>query len=127
MGTLSRPPGKAMYVAPRPDWDWLRIEQRKLYTRSEQQVDYVFRKLWGLITDPRNLRMALARVAGNRGRRTAGVDGVTVGNVAKREEAFIAELRSELRSGAYRPSPVRRVLIPKIGAPGSFAPWAFPP
>ena len=33
MGTPSRPPGKAMYVAPRPDWDWLRIEQRKLYTR----------------------------------------------------------------------------------------------
>jgi hypothetical protein len=35
MGTASRPPGKAMYVAPRPDWDWLRIEQRKLYTRSD--------------------------------------------------------------------------------------------
>ena len=65
MGTPSKPPGKAMYVAPRTDWDWLRIEQRKLYTRSEQHVDYVFRKLWGLITDPRNLRMALARVAGN--------------------------------------------------------------
>ena len=76
MGTASKPPGKAMYVAPKPDWDWLRIEQRKLYARSEQQVDYVFCKLWGLVTDPRNLRMALARVAGNRGRRTAGVDGV---------------------------------------------------
>ena len=39
MGAASKPPGKAMYVAPRPDWDWLRIEQRALYTRSEQQVD----------------------------------------------------------------------------------------
>jgi RNA-directed DNA polymerase len=126
MGTASRPPGKAMYVAPRPNWDWLRIEQRKLYARSEKQVDYVFRKLWGSITDARNLRMALARVAGNRGRRTAGVDGVTVGSVSKRVEAFIAELRSELRSGAYRPSPVRRVLIPKIGAPGKFRPLGIP-
>lgn len=126
MGTASKPPGKAMYVAPRPDWDWLRIVQRKLYARSEQQVDYVFRKLWGLVTDPRNLRMALARVAGNRGRRTAGVDGVTVGHVAKRAVDFIAELRSELRSGAYRPSPVRRVLIPKIGAPGKFRPLGIP-
>jgi len=126
MGTASKPPGKAMYVAPRPDWDWLRIVQRKLYARSEQQVDYVFCKLWGLVTDPRNLRMALARVAGNRGRRTAGVDGVTVGHVAKRVEAFIAELRSELRSGAYRPSPVRRVLIPKIGTPGKFRPLGIP-
>ncbi len=121
-----KPPGKAMYVAPRPDWDWLRIEQRKLYARSEQNVDYVFCKLWGLVTDPRNLRLALARVAGNRGRRTAGVDGVTVVHVAKRVEDFIAELRAELRSGAYRPSPVRRVLIPKIGAPGKFRPLGIP-
>ena len=126
MGTAPKSPGKAMYVAPRPDWDWLRIVQRKLYTRSEQEVDYVFRKLWGLVTDPRNLRMALARVAGNRGRRTAGVDGITAGRVTRRAEAFIAELRAELRSGAYRPSPVRRVLIPKIGAPGKFRPLGIP-
>jgi len=122
MGTAPRPPGQAMYVAPRPDWDWLRIEQRKLYARSEKDVDYVFCKLWGLVTDARNLRMALARVAGNRGRRTAGVDGITMGSVARRAEAFIAELRAQRRSGAYRPSPVRRVLIPKIGAPGKFRP-----
>ncbi len=126
MGTASRPPGKAMYVAPRTDWDWLRIEQRKLYARSEQDVSYVFEKLWGLVTDPRNLRMALARVAGNRGRRTAGVDGVTVGSVAKRAEEFVAEIRTELRSDVYRPEPVRRVLIPKIGAPGRFRPLGIP-
>jgi retron-type reverse transcriptase len=41
--------------------------------------------------------MALARVAGNRGRRTAGVDGITVGNVTKRAEAFIAALRWKFR------------------------------
>lgn len=126
MSTASKPLGKAMYVAPRPDWDWLQSEQRKLYARSEKQVDYVFCKLWGLVTDPRNLRMALARVAGNRGRRTAGVDGITVGRVVKRVDAFVAELRSELRSGAYRPLPVRRVLIPKIGAPGKFRPLGIP-
>ena len=126
MGTASKPPGKAMYVAPRTDWDWLRNEQRKLYTRSEKHVDYVFRKLWGLVTDARNLRMALARVASNRGRRTAGVDGITVGHVSKRADEFVAALRSELRSGAYRPAPVRRVLIPKIGAPGKFRPLGIP-
>jgi group II intron reverse transcriptase/maturase len=126
MGTPLKPPGKAMYVAPRPDWDWLRIVQRKLYTRSDQEVDYVFRKLWGLVIDPCNLRMALARVVGNRGRRTAGVDGITAGKVTSRAEAFIAEVRTELRSGAYRPSPVRRVLIPKIGAPGKFRPLGIP-
>ena len=126
MGTASKSPGEAMYVAPRPDWDWLRIEQRKLYARSEEQVNYAFCKLWGLVTDARNLRMALARVASNRGRRTAGVDGITVRHVTKQTETFIAELRSELRSGAYRPSPVRRVLIPKIGTPGKFRPLGIP-
>jgi retron-type reverse transcriptase len=126
MSTGSKPPGKAMYVAPRPDWDWLRIAQRTLYTRSEKDAAYVFRKLWGLVTDPRNLRTALTRVASNRGRRTAGVDGITVARLSNRTEAFIAELRAELRSGAYRPSPVRRVLIPKIGAPGKFRPLGIP-
>ena len=126
MSTATKSPGKAMYVAPRTDWDWLRSVQRTLYKRSEEHVDYVFRKLWGLVTDPRNLRMALARVAANRGRRTAGVDGITVGRIAKRAEDFITQVRTELRSGAYRPSPVRRVLIPKIGAPGKFRPLGIP-
>jgi hypothetical protein len=97
MGTVSQPPGKAMYVALKSDWDWLRSEQRKLYAQSDKQVDYVFGKLWGLVTDARNLRMALARVAGNRGRRTAGVDGVTVGKIAKRVDEFI--VRVSTRAG----------------------------
>jgi retron-type reverse transcriptase len=80
-----------MYAAPRPDWDWLLNAQRKLYTRNKGDVGYVFRKVWGLITDPRNVRMALGRVAGNRGRGTAGVDGVTVGALANRENEFVAE------------------------------------
>jgi RNA-directed DNA polymerase len=88
----------------------------------------VFRKLWGLMTDPRNLRLALGRVARNRGRRTAGVDGFTVRSVvAKGVDAFVDEVRKELRAGAFRPSPVRRVLIPKPGQPGKFRPWASRP
>ena len=127
MRRASKPPEQAMYVAPQSDLDWLRNEQRKLYTRSKEHLDYVFCKLWGLITDPRNLRAAFARVARNRGRRTAGVDGITVRNVlVGGAEAFVASARAELRSGAYRPSPVRRVLIPKAGQPGKTRPLGIP-
>ncbi|MBL8740062.1 MAG: group II intron reverse transcriptase/maturase, partial [Myxococcales bacterium] len=114
-------------MAPRSDLDWLRSEQRKLYARSEKAIDYVFRKLWGLVTDLRNLRPALARVTRNRGARTSGVDGVTVRKLLKRGgDVFLAELRAELRSGQYKPSPVRRVQIPKPGQPGKFRPLGIP-
>ena len=79
------------------------------------------------MTDPRNLRLAFGRVARNRGRRTAGVDGITVWRVAARgDDAFVDEVRKELRSGGFRPSPVRRVLIPKPGQPGKFRPPGIP-
>jgi group II intron reverse transcriptase/maturase len=117
-----------MYVAPELDKSWLQSEQRKLYRRSWNNPVFVFRKLWGLITDLRNLRVALARVARNRGRRTAGADGITVGKLlaAQGGERFVEMLRDELRSGNYRPSPARRVLIPKRGQPGKFRPLGIP-
>ncbi len=128
MSATSEPLGKAMYVASTLDKSWLQTERKKLYERSLKAPDYVFQKLWGLITDPHNLRMAVARVAQNKGRRTAGVDGVTVRAVlgSTGADAFVAAVRAELRSGAYRPSPVRRVLIPKPGQPGKFRPLGIP-
>ncbi len=127
MRVTSKPLGKAMYVASQLDKSWLQSERKKLYRRSLENPDYVFCKLWGLVTDLRNLRMAVARVSRNRGRRTAGVDGRTVRKVlADGVGAFVEKLRAELRSGAYRPSPVRRVLIPKPGQPGKFRPLGIP-
>jgi RNA-directed DNA polymerase len=78
MNAAGGPLGQAMYVASRDDRLWLQSMQRKLYERSREKPDYVFEKLWGLVTDPRNLRIALARVHRNRGARTAGIDRVTV-------------------------------------------------
>jgi len=127
MRATSGPQGQATYMASILDGEWLLNEQRKLHTRSRENPDYVFCKLWGLITDLRNLRCAFARVSGNRGRRTAGVDGITVRRVlAQGIDAFVADLRAELRSGNYRPLPVRRVLIPKPGQPGKTRPLGIP-
>jgi retron-type reverse transcriptase len=41
-------------------------------------------------------------------------------------EAFLQELRDDLRSGRYRPSPCRRKWIPKPGKPGQFRPLGIP-
>lgn len=73
------------------------------------------------------LRHAWRRVASNRGGRTAGIDGVTVGRNRNGigEQCFL-EVQAELRSGAYPPSPARRKLIPKAGKPGQFRPLGIP-
>ena len=127
MPSTSAPLGKAMYVASEDDRLWLQSVQRKLYARSRERPDYVFEKLWGLVTDPRNLRIALARVQRNRGARTAGVDGITVRKALRLGDArFLEEIRKELRAGTHRPMPARRVLIPKAGHPGKFRPLGIP-
>jgi RNA-directed DNA polymerase len=116
-----------MYVATASERAWLLTEQRKLYERSRMSPEYIFCKLWGLLTDPRNLRMAVARVSRNKGKRSPGVDGKTLRMaLAPGVDALVDEVRTALRSGAFVPSPARRVLIPKAGHPGKFRPLGIP-
>ena len=116
-----------MYIATEDDSLWLQIVQGKLYAQSRHNPDYVFKELWGLVSDPRNLRIALQRVQRNRGARTADIDRVTVRPIVQKDvDSFIAEVRQGLRDGSFRPSPVRRVFIPKAGKPGAFRPLGVP-
>lgn len=116
-----------MYIASEDDRLWLQSVQRKLYARSRENSDYLFRELWGLVTDLRNLRNAFARVQRNRGARSAGIDRITVRKVVRQGvEPFLVAVRKDLRDGLFQPSPVRRVLIPKPGKPGSFRPLGIP-
>ncbi|MBU6296961.1 MAG: group II intron reverse transcriptase/maturase [Alphaproteobacteria bacterium] len=111
----------------RADETWVLGVQRKLYQWSKANPDDQWRDMWGWFTDPRMLRSAWRRVSANKGGRTAGVDGMTVGRIRKRgEDRFLAGLQAELRSGAYRPSPARRKLIPKAGKPGQFRALGIP-
>ena len=107
---------------------WLLNVQRKLYQWSQANPAEPYRDLWNWVTDPRNLRCAWRRVASNRGARTPGIDGVTVGRIRRDqgEAAFLTALREELRTGSFRPSPCRRRLIPKRGKPGEFRPLGIP-
>jgi RNA-directed DNA polymerase len=110
------------------DEAWILSVQCKLHQWSKANPDDSWRDMWGWLTDLRMLRHAWRRVASNRGRRSAGVDGMTVGDIQRRggEHRFLERLQTELRSGAYRPSPSRRKLIPKAGKPGQFRPLGIP-
>jgi RNA-directed DNA polymerase len=61
--------------------------------------------------------VAWDRVPGNKGARTAGIDGQTVSYVqtVRGVEGFLDELRSQLRDRSFRPLPVRERMIPKAG------------
>lgn len=112
----------------RADEVWLLSVQRKLYQWSRTYPEDSYRDLWNWITDIRNLRCAWRKIALNKGRRTAGVDGMTVAGIraAMGTELFVEQLRSDLKDGKYQPSPSRRKLIPKPGKPGKFRPLGIP-
>ena len=58
-----------------------------------------------------NLRRAWKRVKGNKG--AEGVDGLDIGQTGQHLVTAWPEIRERLLRGTYRPSPVRRVTIPK--------------
>lgn len=62
---------------------------------------------------PETLRASFARVKANKG--SAGVDHQTTETYEKDLEENLAGLGRKLREGAYRPSRIRRVWIPKPG------------
>src|SRR5690242_20401791 len=57
-----------------------------------------------------NCKQALQRVKANKG--SAGVDGMTVQQLAEHLKQHWPAIREQLLSGTYRPQPVRRVEIP---------------
>jgi RNA-directed DNA polymerase len=74
------------------------------------------------VVRPATLEAAWQRVARNKG--AAGVDGQSVERFAYQSERYLLELHTELKAGTYRPSPVKRVEIPK--ADGKTRPLGIP-
>jgi group II intron reverse transcriptase/maturase len=58
-----------------------------------------------------NLLKAMKRVKANKG--AAGIDGMDIDQTVEYLKHHWSRIRSELLAGTYRPSPVRRVVIPK--------------
>src|SRR4051812_36775048 len=91
--------------------------QRKLHKWASDDQQRRFSDLHNLVCDPVTLMVAWRRVRGNRGSRSAGIDGQTAYEIEVRQgvERFLGELREELRSGTFRPLAVKERAIPKRG------------
>jgi RNA-directed DNA polymerase len=108
--------------APWPDakmaWSGVLKIQTKLHQWATDDPGRKFDDLWNLVCDSGVLVEAWHRVRSNRGARTAGVDGEIAHYVTavRGEQAFLSELRDELKTRRFQPSPVRQVTIPKPGS-----------
>jgi RNA-directed DNA polymerase len=89
--------------------------QSKLHRWAVADGRRRFDDVFNLVADPAFLLVAWDRVRGNRGARTAGVDGQTPLSIALRVgvEEFLGGLRASLKDRSFVPLPVRERMIPK--------------
>jgi RNA-directed DNA polymerase len=87
--------------------------QAKLHQWAVAGPDRRFDDLFNLVYDPAFLVVAWARVRGNRGARTAGVDGVVPRSIVFSAGAMLDQLREDLKACRFDPHPVRQKDIPK--------------
>jgi RNA-directed DNA polymerase len=116
---------KARSVSRARGVDRVRALQRVLYRCAKQDRDRRFHALYDKVARGDVMWRAWGEVRANRG--AAGVDGVTIDDVVRSGVGdFLDELAARLRTGTYRPRPLRRVHIPKPGRPGQSRPLGIP-
>jgi len=93
----------------------VREMQAKLHRWAGGDPSRRFGDLFNLVCDLEFLAEAWFRVKANAGSRTAGIDKATVADIENRigVGAFLDDIRAQLKSGGFRPVPVRQVMIPK--------------
>lgn len=92
--------------------DKVRRLQRQLFTAAKSHRGRRFHALFDRIYRGDVLAEAWRRVRSNKG--SSGIDGETLAMIEEQGvPEFLRELGAILRSGKYRPSPVRRHYIPK--------------
>jgi RNA-directed DNA polymerase len=97
-----------------------RLSDHLILEGQKQKVHSLVDKVYSR----KNLTLAWERVRANHG--ASGVDGITIGEFEANLEANLERLHRELREATYQPQPVRRLEIPKRGAPGKTRPLGIP-
>jgi len=89
-------------------------KQLKMKDKMRQRSLFVDeRSLFEKLCDQSNLEAGFKAVKKNKG--APGIDGVTIKEFESRLEEELVQLQMEIASWNYKPSPVRRVEIPKPG------------
>jgi RNA-directed DNA polymerase len=122
------PDGSAPGPAPGGSWSRVAGMQAKLHRWAAADLGRRFDDLFNFVHDPATLMVAFARVAGNQGASTPGVDGVTAAWVEEQVgvPGFLDDLRAALKDGSFAPLPVRERKIPKPGGSGKLRKLGIP-
>src|SRR6202158_3789320 len=88
-----------------------RKETESLSTANDPESPASTNRLMEEVCERENLKKALRRGKANKG--SAGVDGMTVGDLTGYLKQHWPAIREQLLNGTYEPKPVRRVEIPK--------------
>ena len=97
--------------------------QNKLYLTAKKCDSRRFHALYDKVYREDVLSEAWTRVKANKG--SSGVDGIEIEDIETMGiEKYLTEIKEELMDGKYKPSPVRRVMIPKPD--GSKRPLGIP-
>ena len=100
----------------RRDWSWVEAavwNERMLAALGNGVRGGKWFSLIDKVYRQQTLQAAWHKVKANAG--AAGVDGQSVKQFGLRAEIYLEELEQTLRSGEYRPEPIRRVEIAKAG------------
>src|SRR2546429_2188991 len=89
--------------------------QAKLHRWARDDPHRRFDDLFNLVADPAFLLVGWDRVRGNKGAKTAGVDGRTAASIAAGPgvEEFLGGRRGALKERCLRPPPVRGPMVPQ--------------